>query len=180
MMMTTMMLMTLITPGRHSTRLETLGRTVKHYIPHTLPSFSSLSLSNAPSDDRHRDRQGTPQRAQTARPVSFGHYSISGLQAPKFGQLLGEDGVPSVEDDNDDIIQATWYSPHGRCVPRSLPTSKVTPADSTHAYVAQYTFLAYLLSWSPTMGRHQSRRSSRARPFPSDWLPIQRYHPFTP
>jgi hypothetical protein len=130
------------TAGRHSTRLETLGRTVKHYIPHTL--FSNTSSNDR--DRHHPQHSSSPQRAQSARPVSFGHYSLSGLQAPKFGQLLGDDGVPPVEeDDNDDIIHAAWYHPHGRWVPRPLPTSEVTPADSTHAYVAQYTSLAYLL-----------------------------------
>ena len=137
-----MMLMTLTTAGRHSTRLETLGRTVKHYIPHTLSSFSPLSLSNTPSNDRQTQAQGSTS-PKSARPVSFGHYSLSGLQAPKFGQLLDEDGVPPVE--NDDIIHAAWYSPHGRWVPRPLTTSNVIPADSTHPYVAQYAALGYLL-----------------------------------
>jgi len=69
------LMMTLTTAARHSTRLETLGRTVKHYIPHSLTSFSSLSLSNPSSADRHQTHGSTPQ---SARPVSFGHYSLSG------------------------------------------------------------------------------------------------------
>ena len=132
-----MMLMTLTTAHRHSTRLETLGRTVKQYIhiPHTLSSLSSLSLSQA---------QGSSTSSKSARPVSFGHYSLSGLQAPRFGQLLDEDGTLPIENENDDIIHAAWYNAHGRWVPRSLPTSNVIPADPTPPYVAQYAALSYL------------------------------------
>ena len=173
--------MTLTTASRHSTRLETLGRTVKHYIPHTLSSFSPLSLSNTSSNDRHQAAQSGIS-PQSARPVSFGHYNLSGLQAPRFGQPLGEDGVPPFENENenDDIIHAAWYNPHGRWVPRPLTTSNVTPADPTHAYVAQYTSLPYPLSRSPTMGSHKPRRCKRAGPLPSGQLPIQPYDPFTP
>ena len=131
------MLMTLTTAPRHSTRLETLGRTVKQYIhiPHTLSSLSSLSLSQAP---------GGSTSSKSARPVSFGHYSLSGLQAPRFGQLLDEDGDLPIENDHDDIIHAAWYNAHGRWVPIHF-ASNVIPADSILPYVAQYASLGYLL-----------------------------------
>lgn len=95
--------------ARHSTRLETLGRTVKHYIPHSLTSFPSLSTDHG-SHGPHGS--STPQ---SARPVSFGHYTLPGPQAPKFGQLLNEGELPSVE--RDDIIHAAWHDALGRWVP---------------------------------------------------------------
>lgn len=107
--------MTLTTAARHSTRLETLGRTVKHYIPHSLTSFPSLSTPHGPHGPLGPlGPHGTSTSPQSARPVSFGHYTLPGPQAPKFGQLLDEDGVPPVE--KDDIIHAAWYDALGRWV----------------------------------------------------------------
>jgi hypothetical protein len=111
-------LMTLTWAARHSTRLETLGRTVKQFLPHSLTSLSSFPLS-VPSSDRLQSQAST--LPQGARPVSFGHYSLSGPQPPKFGQLLDEDGVTPIE--KDDIIHAAWYDGHGRWVPSPLQMS---------------------------------------------------------
>ena len=109
--------MTLTTASRHSTRLETLGRTVKHYIPHALSSFCPLTLSNMSSNDRHYATQGGIS-PRSARPVSFGHYNLSGLQAPRFGQLLGEGGVPRRERERE------RERPHQPpCLPWSVGTS---------------------------------------------------------
>jgi hypothetical protein len=54
------------TTGRHATRLETLGRTVKH-IPHTL--FSNTSSNDR--DRHHPQRSSSPHCAQSARLVSL-------------------------------------------------------------------------------------------------------------